>query len=207
VGLLLDFLDKNNLAGNTIVVFTGDHGFFLGDHGWFDKRFMYEQALRVPWMIRYPGLIKPGTTSESWVESVDNAPTILDMAGISIPSEMQGKSLLPIFENKTPQSWRKSMYYHYYEFQAPHWVVPHYGIRTERYKLISFYTINEWEMYDLEKDPDEMDNLIDKGLVYKVRNGYEDQLKDLLQQLKDMRKFYKDDTGLPVNFRPANAFN
>jgi hypothetical protein len=99
------------------------------------------------------------------------------------------------------------MYYHYYEFQAPHWVVPHYGIRTERYKLISFYTINEWEMYDLEKDPDEMDNLIDIGLGYKVRNGYEDQLKDLLQQLKDMRKFYKDDTGLPVNFRPANAFN
>lgn len=207
VGLLLDFLDKNGLADNTIVVYTGDHGFFLGDHGWFDKRFMYEQALRVPWMVCYPGLIKPGSTSESWVESIDNAPTILDMAGISIPSDMQGKSLVAIFESKTPQDWRKSMYYHYYEFQSPHWVVPHYGIRTERFKLISFYTINEWEMYDLEKDPDEMDNLIDIGLGYKVRDGYEDQLKDLLDQLKEMRKVYKDDTGLPVNFRPSNAFN
>jgi len=211
IGLLLDFLDKSGLADNTIVVFTGDHGFFLGDHGWFDKRFMYEQALRVPWMIRYPGLIKPGSTTDTWVESIDNAPTILDMAGFAAPQDMQGKSLMPVFENKLPNTssfpWSNSMYYHYYEFQAPHWVVPHYGIRTEKYKLISFYTINEWEMYDLEKDPDEMDNLIDLQLGYKVRDGYEDQLKKLLQQLKDMREFYKDNTGLPVNFRPANAFN
>jgi arylsulfatase A-like enzyme len=212
VGLLLDFLDKSGLADNTIVVFTGDHGFFLGDHGWFDKRFMYEQALRVPWMIRYPGVIRPGSISDSWVESIDNAPTILDMAGITIPNDMQGKSLLPVFENKNPNNpkdpgWKKSMYYHYYEFQAPHWVVPHYGIRTERYKLISFYTINEWEMYDLEKDPDEMDNLIEETVGYKVRDGYEDQLKDLIQQLRELKKYYKDDSGLPVNFRPANAYN
>lgn len=207
VGLLLDFLDKTGLADNTIIVFAGDHGFFLGDHGWFDKRFMYEQALRVPWMIRYPGVIKPGSVTDSWVQSIDNAPTILDMAGITIPGDMQGRSLLPIFQNNTPGDWKKSMYYHYYEFQAPHWVLPHYGVRTERFKLMSFYTINEWEMYDLEKDPDEMDNLIDEQLGYKVRSGYEDQLKDLLRQLTELKKYYKDDTGLPVNFRPKNAFN
>ena len=206
VGLLLDFLDKSGLSENTIVVFTGDHGFFLGDHGWFDKRFMYEQALRVPWMIRYPGLIQPGSTSDEWVESIDNAPTIIDMAGISVPQDMQGKSLVSIFRDKAPAEWRKSMYYHYYEFQAPHWVLPHYGVRTERYKLISFYTINEWEMYDLEKDPDEMDNLLVEA-GKSVRPGYEEQLKDLVAQLKELRDYYKDDTGLPVNFRPLNAYN
>jgi arylsulfatase A-like enzyme len=207
VGRLLDFLDKSGLAENTIVVFTGDHGFFLGDHGWFDKRFMYEQALRVPWMIRYPGVVKPGSTSDAWVESIDNASTILDIAGIAIPGDMQGRSLLPVFHGSTPSDWRKSMYYHYYEFQAPHWVVPHYGIRTEKYKLISFYTINEWEMYDLEKDPDEMDNLVDVKIGFKVREGYEGQLNDLVKQLTELKKYYKDDTGLPVNFRPADAFN
>ncbi len=205
VGLLLDFLDKNGLADNTIVVFTGDHGFFLGDHGWFDKRFMYEQALRVPWMIRYPGMTQPGTTSDEWVQSIDNAPTILDMVGIEVPTDMQGKSLLPIFKGENAER-RRSMYYHYYEFQAPHWVVPHYGIRTERYKLINYYTINEWEMFDIEKDPDEMDNLmIEAG--YEVRSEYEDVFKDLLQQLIDLRKSYKDDTGLPVKFWPQDAYN
>ena len=188
VGLLLDFLDKTGLADNTIVVFTGDHGFFLGDHGWFDKRFMYEQALRVPWMIRYPGVTKPGSTTESWVQSIDNAPTILDMAGIPVPADMQGKSLLPIFQNNTPGDWKKSMYYHYYEFQAPHWVLPHYGVRTERFKLMSFYTINEWEMYDLEKDPDEMDNLIDVQLGYKVRPGYERSIKEFIRSVNSLKE-------------------
>ncbi len=205
VGLLLDFLDKSGLADNTIVVFTGDHGFFLGDHGWFDKRFMYEQALRVPWMIRYPGMIQPATTSDEWVQSIDNAPTILDMAGIEVPADMQGKSLLAVFKGEN-ENRRKSMYYHYYEFQAPHWVVPHYGIRTERYKLINYYTINEWEMFDMEKDPDEMDNLmIEAG--YKIRPEYEDVFKDLLQQLTELRKAYKDNTGLPVKFWPPDAYN
>ena len=113
---------------------------------------------------------------------------------------------MPIFQGHTPDDWQKSMYYHYYEFQAPHWVVPHYGIRTQRYKLIDYYTINEWEMFDLEKDPDEMDNLmVESG--YKVKPGYEDAFKDLLQQLKDLREYYKDTTGLPVKFYPPNAYN
>ncbi len=206
IGRLLDFLDQSGLAKNTIVVLTGDHGFFMGDHGWFDKRFMYEQALRVPWIIRYPGVIKPGSVTNDWVVSIDNAPTILDMAGVPVPSDMQGRSLMPIFQGHTPDDWQKSMYYHYYEFQAPHWVVPHYGIRTQRYKLIDYYTINEWEMFDLEKDPDEMDNLmVESG--YKVKPGYEDAFKDLLQQLKDLREYYKDTTGLPVKFYPPNAYN
>ena len=137
-------------------------------------------------------------TTYEWVQSIDNAPTILDMVGIEVPTDMQGKSLLPIFKGENAER-RRSMYYHYYEFQAPHWVVPHYGIRTERYKLINYYTINEWEMFDIEKDPDEMDNLmIEAG--YEVRSEYEDVFKDLLQQLIDLRKSYKDDTGLPVKF-------
>ncbi len=132
IGRLLDFLDESGLSKNTIVVFTGDHGFFMGDHGWFDKRFMYEEALRVPWLIRYPGVIRPGSVSDDWVVNIDNAPTILDLAGIPVPPDMQGKSLVPIFRGSTPSDWRKSMYYHYYEFQAPHWVLPNYGIRTQR---------------------------------------------------------------------------
>ena len=206
IGRILDFLDKSGLAKNTIVVFTGDHGFYMGDHGWFDKRFMYEPALRVPWLIRYPNVVKPGSVTDDWVVSIDNAPTILDMAGIPVPSDMQGRSLVPIFKGKTPADWRKSMYYHYYEFQAPHWVVPNYGIRTERYKLIDYYTLNQWELFDLKADPDEMDNLmIESGK--KVKPGYEGILKDLLKQLKELRSYYKDTTGLPVNFRPEGAYN
>lgn len=206
MGRLLDFLDQSGLADNTIVVYTGDHGFFLGDHGWFDKRFMYEQALRVPWIIRYPGVTKPDTKTDAWVVSIDNAPTILDMAGIAIPGHMQGKSLLPIFHGQTPADWQKSMYYHYYEFQSPHWVLENYGVRTERYKLIYYYTINEWEMFDLEKDPDEMDNLmIESG--YAIRPGYEDAFRQVRQELEDLRKQYKDNTGLPPVFHPTNTYN
>jgi arylsulfatase A-like enzyme len=206
IGRLLDYLDKSGLAENTIVVLTGDHGFFLGDHGWFDKRFMYEEALRVPWLIRYPGLIKPGSVSDSWVVNIDNAPTILDMAGIKIPDDMQGRSLLPVFRGKTPADWRHSMYYHYYEFAPPHWVLPCYGVRTERYKLIYYYTINEWELFDLQKDPDEMENLfVKEGMD--IKPGYEGVLKDLLSQLAALREKYRDDTGSPLKFWPRQSYN
>jgi len=206
IGRLLDYLDKSGLAKNTIVVFTGDHGFYLGEHGWFDKRFMYEEALRVPWLVRYPGVIKPGSVSDAMVESIDNAPTILDMANISIPKEMQGRSLLPIFKGNVPEDWRKSMYFHYYEFGPPHWAMPSYGIRTDRYKLIYYYTINEWELFDLQKDPDEMENLfIMEGM--EVKPGYEDVFKDLLSQLTKLREEYKDTTGNPVKFWPRKSYN
>lgn len=206
VGRLLDYLDKSGLADNTIVVFTGDHGFFLGEHGWFDKRFMYEEALRVPWMIRYPGVVKPGSTSDAFVQSIDNAPTIMDMLGLSIPEDMQGRSLMPVFSGKQPADWRNSMYYHYYEEGSPHWALPNYGIRTERYKLISYYTINEWELFDLERDPDEMDSLFyEEGM--QVKPGYEQVLDDLVKQLTDLKAHYKDDTGKPVKFWPSRAYN
>lgn len=206
IGRLLDYLDKSGLAENTIVIYTSDHGFFMGDHGWFDKRFMYEQALRVPWLIRYPGVVKAGTKSDAWVNSIDNAPTALDLVGLPVPEDMQGKSLLPVIQGHIPADWRKSMYYHYYEFGTPHWVLPNYGIRTERYKLISYYTINEWELFDLEKDPDEMESLMVMGGM-DVAPGYENVLKDMVAQLEDLRKKYKDNTVKPVKFWPPKTYN
>jgi len=206
MGRLLDYLDKSGLAENTVVIFTGDHGFFLGDHGWFDKRFMYEQALRVPWMIRYPGVVKPGSVSSDWVVNIDNAPTVLDLLGIPVPSDMQGRSLVPLFHGQTPADWRQSMYYHYYEFAPPHWVLPHYGIRTERYKLIFYYTVNEWELFDLEKDPDEMESLLEWS-GFRIHPGYESIVADLVSQLTALRAQYRDDTGAPVKFWPTSSYD
>ena len=201
IGRLLDFLDKSGLAENTIVVYTCDHGFFLGDHGWFDKRFMYEQAIRVPWMIRCPGMQGRGTVKSDWVISIDNAPTILDLCGLSAPAEMQGRSVAPLMRGESLVPRENALYYHYYEFGPPHWAAPHYGIRTERYKLIHYYNRNEWDFFDLERDPDEMDSLFrENGML--VVPEYEDTLKQLVAQLKERREFYKDNTGLPVIMWP-----
>lgn len=201
IGRLLDFLEHNGLADNTIVVYTTDHGFFLGDHGWFDKRFMYEQALRVPWMIRCPGQQGRGSVRSEWVVNVDNAPTVLDLVGLPVPPQMQGMSLAPLLRGQALPEARSSMYYHYYEFGPPHWVAPHYGIRTDRYKLISYYNRNEWELFDLQKDPDEMDNLfIDNNRS--IQPGYEAIANDLIAQLKQLRERYKDTTGEPVRLWP-----
>jgi len=206
MGRLLDYLDHSGLADNTIVIYTADHGFFLGDHGWFDKRFMYEQAIRVPWMIRYPGVVKPGSVTSEWGVNIDNAPTVLDLAGLPVPEGMQGKSLRPIVEGHAPPDWRKSMYYHYYEFAPPHWVFPHYGVRTERYKLICYYTVNEWELFDLEKDPDEMENLFDWS-GYKVHPDYASVVPGLVDELKALRAEYRDDTGPPVKLWPTASYD
>ena len=206
VGRLLKYLDDNGLAENTIVIYTGDHGFFLGDHGWFDKRFMYEQAIRVPWMIRYPGHVKAGSVSQDWVVSIDNAPTVLDLAGLEIPGDMQGRSIVPLFQGSAPPDWHTAFYYHYYEFAPPHWVLPHYGIRTSRYKLISYYTVNEWELFDLEKDPDEMENLFEWS-GYKVHPAYESTALDLVGQLKQLREKFKDTTGEPVKLWPTSSYD
>ncbi|MGH9582585.1 MAG: sulfatase family protein [Bryobacteraceae bacterium] len=206
IGRLLDFLDKSGLSKNTVVVYTADHGFFLGDHGWFDKRFMYEQALRVPWMIRYPGHIKAGSVRSEWVVNIDNAPTALDLAGLPIPQDMQGKSLLPLLKGDSPSGWRTSMYYHYYEFGPPHWVYPNYGIRTERYKLISYYMENEWELFDLENDPDEMDSLFEWS-GYRVHPSYKDTADKLAGELKQLREQYKDTTGRAVKLWPTSSYD
>lgn len=203
---VLHYLDTNGLAENTIVIYTADHGFFLGDHGWFDKRFMYEQAIRVPWMIRYPGHVKAGSVSQDWVVNIDNAPTALDLLGVPVPDDMQGRSIVPLLEGATPSDWQTSMYYHYYEFGPPHWVLPHYGIRTSRYALISYYTVNEWELFDLEKDPDEMENLF-QWSGYRVHPAYEGILNDLVRQLTDLRSKYKDTTGTPVKLWSARSYD
>jgi arylsulfatase A-like enzyme len=203
IGRLLQFLEESGLADNTIVVYTCDHGFFLGDHGWFDKRFMYEQALRVPFMVRYPGHVEPGTVRDEFLVNIDNAPTILDFVGIAAPEVMQGRSVVPILKGESPKDWRTSIYYHYYEFGDPHWVEPHYGIRTSRYKLISYYNINQWELFDLEKDPDEMESLCIGG-AYRMQAGYEAVAENLVSQLNELRKLYRDGTGLPVVATPVN---
>lgn len=201
IGRLLDHLDRSGLAEKTIVVLSSDHGFFTGDHGWYDKRFMYEQALRVPFMVRWPGVVKPGSTTDAWTVNIDNAPTLLAMAGLDIPEDMQGESIIPLLEGHTPQNWRTSMYYHYYEFASEHWVQPHYGIRTENYKLIYYYQVNEWELFNLKYDPDEMDNLFEwRG--FRVNPHYKLTTDDLVNQLKSLRKHYKDNTGMPVNYLP-----
>ncbi|HEV2577645.1 MAG TPA: sulfatase [Acidobacteriaceae bacterium] len=196
IGRLFEFLERKGLAENTVVVYTTDHGFFMGDHGWFDKRFMYEQAIRVPMMIRTPWQQHRGVVREHWTANIDNAPTALELAGLPVPAEMQGKSLVPLLESGSTE--RPSLfYYHYYEFGAPHWVPPHYGVRTERYKLIYYYTRNEWELFDLEKDPDEMDNLIiENGLS--VQPEYKTVVQTLAKQLSQLREQYKDHTGPPV---------
>jgi len=206
IGRLLDYLDQKGLADNTIVVYTADHGFFLGEHGWFDKRFMYEEAIRVPWMIRYPGQIEAGQTRDEWVINTDNAPTVLDLVDLQVPDDMQGRSLKPLFHGENPNDWRDSFYYHYYEFGSPHWVLPHYGIRTERYKLIDYYTINEWELFDLERDPDEMESLFIKD-GYDVKSGYQPVAKKLVDKLKKYRQELGDKTGKPVKLWPTRSYN
>jgi arylsulfatase A-like enzyme len=159
VGRMLDYLDKAGLADNTVVIYSSDQGFYLGEHGWFDKRFMYEESLRMPLLVRWPGKIKPGSVNRDLVSNLDFAETFLDVAGAPIPSDMQGRSLVPVLEGKTPADWRKTLYYQYYEYPSVHMVHRHYGVRTPRYKLMYFYGLDEWELYDLEKDPREMKNV------------------------------------------------
>jgi len=192
VGRVLNYLNESDLAENTIVVYTSDQGFYLGDHGWFDKRFMYEESLRMPLLVRYPKETKAGSVSDDIVLNLDFGPTFLDFAGVPVPADMQGESIRKILQGKTPGDWRKSTYYHYYEYPAVHSVKRHYGVRTGRYKLIHFYhDIDEWELYDLKKDPKEMKNVFGDP-------KYADIVKELKIELKRLRKQYKDTTGSPV---------
>lgn len=185
IGRLLDYLDESGLAKNTIVIYTSDNGFFLGDHGWYDKRFMYEQGFRVPLIIRYPGQTNPGSATKDMAINCDFGPTILDCAGTSVPADMQGRSLKPVLAGSTPGDWRKSVYYHYYEYPGPHRARPHYGVRGERYKLIHFYTIKEWELFDLQADPNELKNVYADPAYAKVR-------EEMTAELNRLRAEYKD---------------
>lgn len=179
VGEVLDYLEKNGLAENTIVVYTSDQGFYLGEHGWFDKRFMYEQSFRTPLLVRYPKEIKAGTTINKLVQNLDLAPTFLDYAGINIPEAMQGESFRKLVSGETNE-WRDAVYYTYYEYPSVHMVKRHYGVATDRYKLIHFYyDIDEWELYDLEKDPNEMNSVYDDPKYAEVQQMMHDKLKEL----------------------------
>ncbi len=174
------------------MIYASDQGFYLGDHGWFDKRFMYEESLRMPLLVRYPKEIKPGSINNDIVLNLDFAPTFLDFAGVAVPADMQGRSIHLLLQGKTPKDWRTSMYYHYYEYPAVHSVKRHYGVRTQRYKLIHFYyDIDQWELYDLEKDPDELNNVYDDP-------AYADMVKKLKAEISRLREELKDDTGAPV---------
>lgn len=185
IGKVLDYLEENGILDNTLVIYTSDQGFYLGEHGWFDKRFMYEQSLSTPLLARYPREIKPGSVVSEMVLNLDLAPTMLDYAGINIPPDMQGKSWRSLAAGKTV-SWRDAIYYHYYEYPGPHMVKRHYGVRTERYKLIHFYyDIDEWEMYDLLNDPDEMNNIYDDPAFAEVRGMLHKRLGELRQQYGD----------------------
>lgn len=199
VGRLLDYLVIHGLARDTIVVYTSDQGFFLGEHGWYDKRFMYEEALRLPLLMRYPREIPESAVAGAMVLNLDFAPTLLDYAGVSIPGDMQGRSFRAVARGRVPADWRTSMYYHYYEYpHGWHSVKRHYGIRTERYKLIHFYhDIDAWELYDLEKDPHELQNVYSDP-------SYAVIVKKLRAELEHLRKQYND-TGESV--RPSNSNN
>lgn len=198
IGRFLDYLDQSGLADDTIVVYTSDQGFFLGEHNFFDKRFMYEESLRMPFLIRWPKRIKAGSVSQGMILNVDFAPTFLEAAGAKVPAEMQGRSILPLLSGRVPKDWRTSMYYRYYH-PGHHNVAAHYGVRTSRYKLIFFNQLNQWEMYDLQKDPLEMRNVYaDPGYV-RIVGQLKKELSRLKKELKDNDQFAdrlpKDDVG------------
>lgn len=163
VGKLLKFLDENGLAENTIVIYSSDQGFYLGEHGWYDKRWMFEESFKMPFLIRWPGKIQAGMRPQALIQNIDYAPTFLDAAGLPVPEAVQGRSLLPVFEagEETPEDWRQSLYYHYWMHGSEHVVPEQYGVRTDRYKLIRFPHTDEWNMFDLKNDPTEMKNIYD----------------------------------------------
>lgn len=193
VGRVLDYLEENGLTENTLVVYTSDQGFYLGEHGWFDKRFMYEESLKMPLLIQYPEKIKPGTVVEGLTQNLDFAETFLDFAGVDIPSDMQGKSFAGLLDGtENDEDFRDAVYYHYYDYPAFHMVKKMYGVRTNRYKLIHVYDdIDEWELYDLQTDPKELTNLIDDKNYEDIEAKLRTRLAELQQQYKVTEKEFE----------------
>ena len=202
IGRVLNYLKEKNLEENTKIIYASDQGFFLGEHGWFDKRFMYEESMRMPFVIRYPKKIKPKTVVSDVISNIDIAPIILDLAGVNIPKEIQGKSFYQQLKGEINSDWRQSMYYHYYEYPLWHHVQPHYGIRTERYKLIHFYyDVDVWELYDLKKDPSELNNLINSKKYISLIKKLKEELVGLkisygnTKTLEELRAISDKDFG------------
>ena len=192
VGRLLDYLESEGLLENTLVVYTSDQGFYMGEHGWFDKRFMYEESFRTPLVMRLPdGFDRRGDIDEM-VQNIDYAPTFLELAGVPVPDDIQGESVVPLLRGEHPDDWRDALYYHFYEYPAEHMVKRHYGVRTDRYKLIHFYNdIDCWELYDLQNDPYELNNLFGE-------KEYENVVKEMKEKLLELQVQYND----PVRFSP-----
>lgn len=219
VGRIVDFIDKNGLGKNTIVIYTSDQGLYLGEHGWFDKRYMYEESFKTPFIVRYPKLIKPNTRDSTMVMLLDVAPTFMQLAGLSVPKDMQGKSLIPVFKGDG-KNFRNEVFYHYYEYPNEHNALPHFGIRTERYVLIRYYKPDQawkdkmvnkgsliidtynpkdyWELYDLKTDPNEINNIYNTNKNSSLVKGLKEDLNDLIKKYKqtDAAKILKDQ---PVN--------
>ena len=184
IGKTLDYLDEHQLADNTIVIYLSDQGFYMGEHGWFDKRWMYEESFRTPMVMRYPNVIKPGTVNTDFILNLDIAPTLLDAAGVAIPKDIQGKSFLPLLKDKNIKG-RDAIYYHYFE-NGEHAVSPHFGVKTERYKLMRLYKrVEGWELYDLKKDQHEMNNIYGKKGTEKLTKKLKKKLNDLISQYED----------------------
>ncbi|MDR0796664.1 MAG: sulfatase [Tannerella sp.] len=186
VGRVLNYLEQIGELDNTIIIYTSDQGFYLGEHGWFDKRFMYEESLKTPFVIRYPKAIKSaGSVTNAMIQNLDFAPTLLDLAGVSVPNDIQGESFKEVLTGKK-QTAKEALYYHYYEYPMPHAVKKHYGVRTDRYKLIHFYNdIDEWELFDLQNDPNEMKNLIHDP-------SQAENIKSLKVKLAELQVKYED---------------
>lgn len=189
VGRLLDYLDEAGLAANTLVIYTSDQGFFLGDHGLYDKRFMYEESIRMPFLVRWPGVVKPGSVQAAMGINPDFAPTFLEAAGLPVPADMQGRSLMPLFKGKVPADWRGSWYYRYYHDPGDHNTRAHYGVRTTTHKLIYFWKKDQWEMYDLVADPGEMHNLYSDPAQAETVSKLKAELYRLKKELKDDDQF------------------
>ncbi len=186
VGRVLNYLDEAGLRENTLVVYSSDQGFYLGEHGWFDKRWMYEESFRMPFLARWPAACPPGGSVNALAQNIDFAPTFLELAGVPVPEEMQGVSIAPLLRGETPSDWRKSLYYHYYMFPAEHRVARHRGVRTDRYKLIHYYQTDEWELFDLESDTMEMVSLYDDPDYASVRDEMKIELQRIREQYDDL---------------------
>ena len=191
VGRLMKYLAVNGLDKNTIVIYSSDQGFYVGDHGWYDKRWMYEESLRMPLIVKWPGVTKPGSENTNLVQNLDYAETFLEAAGAAIPGDMQGRSLVPLLKGEPVADWRKSIYYHYYEFPSVHMVPRHNGVRNDRYKLMQIYEFGEWEFYDLETDPDELRNVYDDP-------EYQTEIATMKAELESLRVRYGDLTVTPL---------
>lgn len=199
VGRLLNWLDQHGLGTSTVVIYTSDQGFFLGDHGLYDKRFMYEASLRMPFLVRWPGVTPPHSQQAALAINPDFAPTLMEIAGLAVPPEMQGRSLVPLLRGVAPADWRTSFYYRYYHDPGDHNTRAHYGMRTQTHKLIYFWKKNQWELFDLATDPDEMHNLYTEPASQKLVSELKTELYRLKREVRDDDQFADQQPPADVN--------